>query len=58
MELFCDLATSEMHEKNYCLQSGGMSKYGSSAKWLSADVYNAAVDYVVGDWISESIAAQ
>ena len=49
------MATSEAHEKNECMLTGGMSAYGMDFKILSKKIGNAFVDYVMQEWINISL---
>ena len=49
-KLYCKLATSEMHEKNYCeANDGAMSAYGSDEQGMFDT--HGWVDYLIGNWV-------
>jgi len=58
LHIYCDLMTSEAHEKYECRKTGGMSAYGSDYKLLSKELPKALVDLIIGDWVQASITAQ
>jgi len=57
LKIYCDLATSEMHEHNECMHSGGMSAYGRDFKLLSGKILQSLVDRIIGNWIHISLSS-
>jgi len=55
LQIYCDLATSEMHEANECMHSGGMTAYGRDFKLLSGKILQSLVDRIIGNWVHVSI---
>lgn len=55
LDMYCYLATSEMHENNECLHSGGMSAYGRDFKLLSGKIMQYATDSIIGNWVHYSL---
>ena len=52
LSLFCGMATSEAHEKNECMHTGGMSAYGMDFKIFSKKIGTAFTDWVIQEWVS------
>ena len=55
LAIYCDLATSEMHEKEECEHTGGMSAYGRDFKLLSGKILQSLVDRIIGNWVDVSL---
>ena len=55
LSLYCGMATSEMHEKNECMLTGGMSAYGMDFKIFSKKIGTAFTDWVIQEWIDISM---
>lgn len=57
LSIYCDIATSEMHEHNECMHTGSMSAYGRDFKLLSGKILQSLVDDIIGNWIDVSLSA-